>query len=563
MKKGLCNLALLLALLTTSLANAENTEDLHDMNILKQHFDDSQNFAQWYNQLNQEDKDLVLAGTVYACYPNLTKVALTMNGNINTKLLVTNVTSGHDKDSSAFIYAYSSGDTENFMMTAITDSMRRTAKVVKKESCGHTFATMGSKTPGLMTLISATISSCKDEEKNAEMLQLLKEKGLDINETNDFHVSPLSEAIQQKNIELVEFLLQNGANFSKTFALSRMIDEYYSYESDEKTEAMWDYVTAYLKEHKLSQEASTDAYIQGAISYDDEIKAKLNTLNLQPNYNTVAAKEGILAAANRENYDLLRELVDNGVDVNYKDKYGRTALFYIANNSYAKTEDIDAAKYLLSHGADVNIKDKNGKMAFDDCAYKMCQLNPNGMRDFSPDDKSIVPTLNQALDDNDCSTIVNLIKNGIDPFVDVYGTALFFRLYHQSNRACLKDVLELGIDLNKVNVLKDSGGKITGEVDTALTYANRYFWSKDLIPLLKQYGAVETDDIQRVARYNEMWDKYKYNYYEQAITEIEQKLEEKNLKDWEVEVYKNLLKKQEIYKRIKEEQKTEKKDFFW
>lgn len=555
MKKGLYNLALLSALLTTSLVYAENTEDLHSIAIQKQHFGDAQNFAQWYDGLSQEDKDLVLAGTVYECYPNLTKAALSMNGNPGTKLWIARVTSGHDQDSSDFIYAYTSGDDENFLITAIKDSLDRTSKAAKKESCGHTFSMMGSGTSGLITLFSAAVSFCEDKNKKIEMLELLKEQGLDINETNDLYVSPLSEAILQKDIELVAFLLQNGADFNKTFALSRLIDEYYSYRTDEKREAMWDYVIAYLKEHKLSLEAETDAYIQTAISGDDKVKAKLKDLNLQPDYSTMAAQKRIITVAAtsaryRTNYDLLRELIDHGLDVNYQDKNGRTALFYVTKKNGPKTKDIEIVKYLLDHGADANIKDKNGKTAFDGCAYKICQLNPNGMRKFAPDDKTIEPTLYQALDDKDCATIVDLIKQGADPYTDVGGTALLFRLYDQNKRQCLEDVLNLKIDLNKVHIDK------IGNANTALTYANRR--SKEVVPLLEQYGATETDDTQRIQIYSEMQKKCR-DYSKQTLTEIEEKLKEDDLKDWEIKAYNKLLEEQKMMKKYKEELLQEEK----
>lgn len=271
-------------------------------------------------------------------------------------------------------------------------------------------------------------------------------------------------------------------------------------------------------------------------------------------------KNGVLAAADYDNYVLLRELIDNGVDVNYQDKYGRTALSILAKNSSPTIEDVENIKYLLEHGADVNIEDKNGKKAFDDCAYKICQLNPEGMRKFAPDDATIVPTLDQALRENDCTTIVDFINNGVDPFIEIYGTALFFRLYHQDHRKCLKDVLELGIDLNKINIFRDSGGRINGKVDTALTYANRYFWSRDLVPLLKQYGAVETDDTKRVSEYNEMRGKYGYPYSKQAVTELKQKLKKKDLKDWEILVYQDLLEKQKTYQRIQTKQRDYQED---
>ena len=90
-------------------------EDLHDAAVLSEHFKSPQQFTTWYKGLNQENKDLVLACTIYTCKPDLTKTALAEGGNINTKISVINITSGHDDHSSAYIYAYSSGDIDDFM----------------------------------------------------------------------------------------------------------------------------------------------------------------------------------------------------------------------------------------------------------------------------------------------------------------------------------------------------------------------------------------------------------------------------------------------------------------
>lgn len=291
MKKRFFALVLIPILFVTSLIYDAHTEDLHDVTILKQHLDAPQDFEKWYNQLNQDDKDLVLAGTVYTCHPDLTKTALVMGGNVNTQLLVINVTSGHNSDSSAYIYAHSSGDPDDTIMKAMADGMKRTSSAVKEESCGHSFAMMDSGTPGLMSLISVGISACNNTDATADMLNILKSNGLDINQTNELHVSSLSEAIEQKNINMVKMLLQNGADFSKTYAFSRMIEEYYSYEADENTEIMLDYVISYLKSHKLSPEAETDAYIKYRLKNDEKIKEKLEKLDWQPDYTTNAAKK--------------------------------------------------------------------------------------------------------------------------------------------------------------------------------------------------------------------------------------------------------------------------------
>ena len=528
MKKIVC---LILCCLLFSAIFTARAEDLHDVNVLKQHFDNAQDFNAWYEQLNQKDKNLVLGGTVFACRPDLTKAALDMGGDLNTQLFALYIASGHDDEAADYIYAYNSGDVERFMAKAMADGMKRSAKAVKEESCGHTFSSMGSKFSGPISLPAVGVDICRNSDKSGEMLRLLLTRGADINYTNFMKVSPLSAAIESNDLETVKLLLENGADFSKTYALSRMVEGDYTEDGDD----MWEFVTAYLKEHKLSPEAETDAYVRSKMNYDYRLAEKLAALSLRPDYTTEAAKEGVLLAASRGNYDLMKELVEHGVDVNYRDSRGRTALFLVAEDENPRAEDVEAVKYLLAHGADANIKDKRGKTAFDDCAYSVCKLNPNGAREIDINDKTVVPTLDRAIDGNDCETITHFVERGVDPYIDIYGTPLLFRLIRgEEGRACLEEVLKLGADLNKVYVRE------YGRADTALTYADSHAWSRSMVPLLKQYGATD-EETQRVAEYNRLYEQQMARRYDEPTGEIEQKLAEKDLTDWEVAAYKKLL----------------------
>ena len=542
----------IVCILLFGIVAAPNAEDLNDVTVLRQHFETQQAFEQWYSQLNQEDKNLALAGTVYECRPDLTKAAMRMGGNIDTQVFIISVNSGHDEDASDYIYAYTSGDEKDFMVQAMSDGMKRSAAAVKKESCGHEFSFFGPKYGGLISLLSASIDACNNSDRKDDMFKFLLENVKTINHVNEELVSPLSKAIKHNNIDMVELLLQNGADFNQTYALSYVIREFYSYQENRVNDAMWDYVVSYLQKHKLSAEAETDAFIQILLNTDNELKQKLAPLNLQPDYSTLAAKKGLILAANRHNYELMKDLVEHGVDVNYRDKNGRTALFWLAKDTSPRNEDIEAVRYLLNHGSDANIKDKQGKTAFDNCAYAICKLNPNGVRRFNTDDKTIVPSLNQAIDNNDCDTITYFIENGVDPYIDVYGTALLFRLYRYEHRKCLEKVLKLKPDLNSPVLKKGSFG--IEDVDTPLTYARNNRWLKDVIPLLQQYGATDTDDTPRIEAYHELQKKL-----DSAITndfqaenestvefdniknEIQQRLNQPNLTDWESGAYQYML----------------------
>lgn len=349
-----------------------DTEDLHDLNVLKEHFANINEFEQWYNQLEQKDKNLVLVGTVEQCQPELTNMALKMGGDVNTKGFVISITSGHDEDSTDYVYAYNDEDIENFLNDVMQDGMKRSEQALKEESCGHTFSTMGVKYDGIISLLSLGVVTCRNSDKNTEMLQLLINNGQDINYISDMYISSLSEAISSNKLPKVKWLLQKGADFSKTYALSRLIEVGYSEDNDD----MWNYITNYLKTHKLSKEAETDAFVYSQLNHDYRMKDKMAALDLHPYYDTTAAKEGLVLFAQRGEYELMQDFIEHGVDINYQDKYGRTALFYVADDGSPRNEDIIAVRYLLNHGADANIKDGNGKTAFDGCVQAICQLNP-------------------------------------------------------------------------------------------------------------------------------------------------------------------------------------------
>ncbi len=361
-------------------SSTTNDENLEDTDIILKHLNDTQNFEQWYHNLKQRDKNLVLAGTVYFCRPDFTKAALLMGGDVNTQFdVVERIDNYYDSE---------------------YDIVR----------CKHRLDIY--LTEYGSSLAVAGIGSCENSRKTIDMLKLLIENGSIINKTDS-----LETAIRVKEIKTLDFLLQNGADFNKpyydnkgirVYAFSSLIDIYIdicshkpeplyvhspdgSIEVDRnscieyaQTEAIWNYVITYLQNHKLSPEAETDAYIH---AYGNE--TILKTLNLKPDYRTTAAKDGIIEAAWGQKYDLLKQLIDNNVDINYQDASGRTALYILTHKDNPNSEDINAAKYLLEHGININIKEHNGQTAFDNCSYQMCLLNPNGMPDPFPDDDKL------------------------------------------------------------------------------------------------------------------------------------------------------------------------------
>ena len=151
-------------------------EDLHDAAVLSEHFKSPQQFTTWYKELPTKDKNLVLAGTVHACRSELTQIALNNGGDVNTKLLVLTVTSGHDEDGTDYLYTYnrSDGDQNLVSVRAIQDGVKRSQNATKKEDCGHDFSTMGATTQGFITLNNVATQFCKQQTDAAKMNEVLK-----------------------------------------------------------------------------------------------------------------------------------------------------------------------------------------------------------------------------------------------------------------------------------------------------------------------------------------------------------------------------------------------------
>ena len=64
------------------------------------------------------------------------------------------------------------------------------------------------------------------------------------------------------------------------------------------------------------------------------------------------------AEMKKESINVVQCLIENGVDIEARDKRGRTALMYAAEHN-----NLAVAKYLIEKGADVNFKNKYGKTA--------------------------------------------------------------------------------------------------------------------------------------------------------------------------------------------------------
>jgi ankyrin repeat protein len=90
-----------------------------------------------------------------------------------------------------------------------------------------------------------------------------------------------------------------------------------------------------------------------------------------------------MRAALEGNTDTVRELIQEGVDINQRDENGRTALMFAVMNSHYET-----MKVLLEHGADVQAKSDQGGTALMAAALsgdlRMVQALLDKVRTYTP-----------------------------------------------------------------------------------------------------------------------------------------------------------------------------------
>jgi len=206
---------------------------------------------------------------------------------------------------------------------------------------------------------------CAAYQGNVKMAQLLFEYGSDVNKANTSGDLPLATAMRHRNYDVVKLMLDKGVNRKSA------------------TQALWRLA--------LDNEYIIDKYSKPPVplSIKEELTAKLVALGADVN-------KSLSAAAFSDNLEMLKLLLANGVDMNYKDRDGKCAIFQartarvvdflvdngtdvdckskVGHTAIFMVSREEAAQAMLKHGADVNVKDNHGRTPLD---VQMTLLMPN------------------------------------------------------------------------------------------------------------------------------------------------------------------------------------------
>ncbi len=177
------------------------------------------------------------------------------------------------------------------------------------------------------------VNACKvgDISKVETMLK----QGIDPNVTDDFGSTGLMVAAYNGHLEIIKILLKYGANINQGYHGKGLAG------LEGETALSYAIYGWKLENDKESIERVANYLVDNGIDLNYK-----NSFGF--NYLMIAAKEGMTP--------LIKKLIEKGMDVNAQSPEGATALMLASLNGHT-----DTVKFLLEHGANPNLRVKSGQ----------------------------------------------------------------------------------------------------------------------------------------------------------------------------------------------------------
>jgi len=220
--------------------------------------------------------------------------------------------------------------------------------------------------------------TCAINERNIEIVKLLLENGADANKKDKDGDIPITCAINKRDIEIVKLLLENGADANKEvkkgntpliYAVRKGDIEILKYliKNGADVNATNKYGVSILF---IALKEGEPSLIDLILSKNPEVvptkrcvnyfiktmfsdEKSLHNVSSQA-YSIPVKGTFLLMAAYRGQKVIVQKLLESGVDINERNSLGMTALMHAAEENYP-----DILQLLLDYGADVNAKSKS------------------------------------------------------------------------------------------------------------------------------------------------------------------------------------------------------------
>jgi ankyrin repeat protein len=284
------------------------------------------------------------------------------------KLLLEKGANVNDKDvdgNTGLIYASTEGDTEVVKLL-----VEKGARLNHAEKRGYTALTAASEnghTEVVKLLLdkgahldvvekdnnTALIIALK--ESHYDIVKLLVEKGADVNAKDNVGFTPLMIASKGTHTDIVKLLVEKGANVN-----AKNNGGYTALMYTWKIEIVKLLLDKGARINDADKHGRTFFfYVAGTRGSNDLIKLLLEK-GVDVNAKANDDKTALINASYQGNAEIVKLLLENGANVNDKDVVGMTGLMYASAQSQA-----EVVKIIVEKGADVNAKDNEGKTALD------------------------------------------------------------------------------------------------------------------------------------------------------------------------------------------------------
>lgn len=249
---------------------------------------------------------------------------------------------------------------------------------------------------------------------NEEIFSLLVENGADINAQNKFGETVLMKALERENWPIVLKLVAKNVDLEKETVFGTTI--------------------------------LTQAISKGSEVFALFLASRVKNLNLA---DKTFQKTPLMTAIDMDMPKVALKLIENGADLNLKDKDGRTALLHAL---YEEQKEVVLA--LLKKGADVSLTDKKGQTPLIyNVLYGSLEMNDVLIRygvKVDEKDNQGRTALVYAIESGGFSHVYNLIANGADiNQTDENNESVFMKAVRTNKVKTVKIMLKNGIDVNR------------------------------------------------------------------------------------------------------------------
>ncbi len=197
-----------------------------------------------------------------------------------------------------------------------------------------------------------------NESSNMQIIFSLLKNGANLNEKNNYGVTPLGYLFYNNKLEEINEIEKKGykIDYKENFGRAILSDD----------NEIFDFVKSKVNSYDY-QDSEGESPLYYAVINNDI--SRLKEIISKTKNNSTKDKNGktpLHYAVEREELEVIKLLLEKGANVNIKDNEGKTPIFYTySNKGYSYEFDKNTIELLVKNKADILVKNKEGKSFFD------------------------------------------------------------------------------------------------------------------------------------------------------------------------------------------------------